>query len=165
MNDRSATLSVEETPATKWLVTIHSQKGGVGKTLIALYLARKFAQDSDGHQGKPTVLVDADLTGTSLAEAIHLQAPHPEEGGFLTIEETRSCLRHVSTRPGDNTLWSAATVRKPNLLNDILFCDPLLYHQLVDDDTGPTGFKREHLLWRVEDPSADTFSRARGWTI
>lgn len=46
------------------LYTIHSQKGGVGKTSVAIAIAGLEAV----YNGKKVLLIDADLTGTSLAD-------------------------------------------------------------------------------------------------
>lgn len=45
------------------IYTIHSQKGGVGKTSIALALA-----GISGARGKKTLIIDADMTGASIAD-------------------------------------------------------------------------------------------------
>jgi hypothetical protein len=45
------------------IYTIHSQKGGVGKTSIALALA-----GMTGARGKKTLIIDADMTGASVAD-------------------------------------------------------------------------------------------------
>ena len=45
------------------IYTIHSQKGGVGKTSIALALA-----GISGANGKKTLLIDADMTGASISD-------------------------------------------------------------------------------------------------
>lgn len=50
-------------------VSVHSVKGGVGKSSIAWSIARRLAQDG------PTLLVDLDLTGTSLADVLPILAP------------------------------------------------------------------------------------------
>ena len=48
------------------IYSIHSQKGGVGKTSIALAIAGFEAV----FNGKKVLLIDADLTGTSIKEVI-----------------------------------------------------------------------------------------------
>ncbi len=45
------------------IYTIHSQKGGVGKTSIALALA-----GMSGARGKKTLIIDGDMTGASIAD-------------------------------------------------------------------------------------------------
>ncbi len=49
---------------TPHIYTIHSQKGGVGKTSIAIAIAGLAAI----WQGKNALIIDADLTGTSLID-------------------------------------------------------------------------------------------------
>lgn len=49
--------------------SFHSVKGGVGKSTLSYLVARLLAEDG------PVVLVDADLTGTSLADVLPLRAP------------------------------------------------------------------------------------------
>jgi len=50
------------------IYTIHSQKGGVGKTSLALAIAGFAAI----HHNKKTLIIDADLTGTSLADVFNV---------------------------------------------------------------------------------------------
>jgi hypothetical protein len=80
-------------------VTLHvfcSAKGGVGKSTLSVACARLLAQS-----GRQCVLIDADLTGTSLADGLSLCAPIVERddqgrldffarptGKFMTREET-----------------------------------------------------------------------------
>lgn len=47
-----------------------SAKGGVGKSTLAVVCARLLAE-----QGKPTVLLDCDMSGTSLGDGLSLRAP------------------------------------------------------------------------------------------
>ncbi|MEW6349716.1 MAG: P-loop NTPase [Thermodesulfobacteriota bacterium] len=146
-----------KTKTAKRLITIHSQKGGVGKTMIALYLARKFAQQVDGGQGVRTVLLDADLTGTSLAEALPLRAPKITETGFHEFHETRDLLREISQEPGSQLPWSNPEGNRVQFLNDLLFCDPIRYGNLMDnsDFNKPSGFNKRQLLWKIADPRED----------
>lgn len=58
-----------------------SVKGGVGKTSLAITAAAGFAA-----RKVPVAVVDADLTGTSLADALRLVAPNPV-GGWHTEAE------------------------------------------------------------------------------
>ena len=50
-------------------VSVHSVKGGVGKSTLSYAIARALARRG------PTLLVDMDLTGTSLADVLPLEAP------------------------------------------------------------------------------------------
>lgn len=103
-----------------------SVKGGVGKSTLAVACARRLASS-----GRVPVLIDADLTGTSLADGLHLVAPRvavTEEGtmdlsrvspaGFHTASETRT-LRSV--RRGTSQREPAPP---PPYLNDVLAYDP-----------------------------------------
>lgn len=57
------------------LITVHSQKGGVGKTIIAIYVARQLTELYANENKMKTVLIDADLTGTSIADVLELVDP------------------------------------------------------------------------------------------
>lgn len=101
-----------------------SAKGGVGKSTLAIATAKLLAQ-----QGRTCVLVDADLTGTSLADALVLRAPEvppgadgfpdltaPPTGRFLSRQETVRLCNARSNLSWDNTQPSPP----PPFLNDIL---------------------------------------------
>ncbi|MFH1114917.1 MAG: P-loop NTPase [Pseudomonadota bacterium] len=137
----------------KWLITIHSQKGGVGKTLIALYLARRMAEKDPKGLNRRTVLIDADLTGTSLAHAIVLRAPAPwtnEETlpGFLSSEETHKGLKEWSGNPGEigGTRDSGLSSPSVTVINDYLFCNPLVFRDLFESE-----LKDRVALWHARD--------------
>lgn len=56
------------------IYTIHSQKGGVGKTSIALALA-----GISGARGKKTLIIDADMTGATIADVPGMECgPHSD---------------------------------------------------------------------------------------
>lgn len=140
---------------TKLLVSVHSQKGGVGKTILALYLARRLAQKGDEWPGLKTVLIDADLTGTSLAEGIPLVAPR-QKTVFHTLGETRNLIRDPSTHDPTLTLSPDPTERQDRYLNDILLSNPVIYRKILwgeDDDCANRSF-----LWCV---NPDTFKEHR----
>lgn len=106
-------------------VTVHafcSIKGGVGKSTLAVVTARLLAA-----QGRVPVLLDCDLTGTSLADGLDLRAPRvavcedgcidldaPPTGESLTVEETRR-LRAKRDASG--------RALPPPYLNDVLSRD------------------------------------------
>ncbi|MFH0822196.1 MAG: P-loop NTPase [Pseudomonadota bacterium] len=142
-----------EDKATKRLITIHSQKGGVGKTLIALYLARKFAQQEEGVLGLRTVLVDADLTGTSLAEAVPLCAPKPDGAEFFNLEATHDELRKISEVQHPSRPWPNPETNRIKFLNDILFSDPIRYNKFMEKDEKKQhpNFRKRHMLWKVDE--------------
>src|SRR4051812_15961136 len=55
-------------------ITLHvfaSAKGGVGKSTLAVTCAKLLAEGRD----RLSIVVDADMTGTSLADGLHLLAP------------------------------------------------------------------------------------------
>ena len=85
----------------KILVTVHSQKGGVGKILISLYLARRFAEDNPNavkpEAGLKTVLIDADLTGTSFVDSFPFTAIK-NDGTPYGLSETRDLIKSRSRR-------------------------------------------------------------------
>jgi hypothetical protein len=76
--------------------SFHSVKGGVGKSTLATLAARWLAEQTPD---EPVWLVDMDLTGTSLADVLPLEAPAWEDGALplqqpptahLTVEESRA---------------------------------------------------------------------------
>lgn len=98
-----------------------SAKGGVGKSTLAVATAKLLAA-----QGRTCMLVDADLTGTSLADGLRLCAPRVwkradgemdldrEPDGYLTREETLAARRkRMSARTDDLR-------EPPPFLNDVL---------------------------------------------
>lgn len=105
------------------ILTVHafcSVKGGVGKSTLAVVCARLLAA-----RGRTPVLLDCDLTGTSLADGLALRAPRValrDDGTMdldavasrsaLTVEETRQ-LRAARSDAGGPAL-------PPPYLNDLL---------------------------------------------
>lgn len=108
------------------LVTLHafcSAKGGVGKSTLAVACAKLLAADKT----RKCVLIDADLTGTSLADGLDLCAPKtrtrddgsldldaPPDVGFHSKDETRKLRRQRRF-----TKWTDVAPL-PAYLNDIL---------------------------------------------
>ncbi|MBN2443444.1 MAG: AAA family ATPase [Spirochaetales bacterium] len=107
----------------KILVTVHSQKGGVGKTLISLYLARRLAEDKSNadnpEAGLETVLIDADLTGTSFVDSLPFTA-RKADGTLYELSENRDLIKK---RTNDNN-------KELFFLNDYLQCIPPAYKEL-----------------------------------
>lgn len=133
----------------KRLITIHSQKGGVGKTLIGLYLARRLAQNLDGWKSERTVFIDADLTGTSVAEALPLLAPK-EDGDRHTIQTTRQLLKEISASKANRNYLPQPLSRRLRFLNDILLCPPEMYRCTLNRKGNSNDFSRHLLLWTVD---------------
>lgn len=99
-------------PADLKVWSYHSVKGGVGKTTLSLLTARALAQ-----RGEQVLVVDLDLTGTSLADGLALRAP------TWADPEGRTAL----TRRPDDWLPREEGIRKrardpedPPFLNDFL---------------------------------------------
>jgi len=89
-------------------LSVHSVKGGVGKSTLATLAAISLARTTQ----RPTWLVDMDLTGTSLADVLPLEAPawtmHEADkplaleqapDGFHDVEATRAHIERRATRP------------------------------------------------------------------
>ncbi|MCZ6680467.1 MAG: P-loop NTPase [Candidatus Poribacteria bacterium] len=144
MNVENGEEAASETKPKKTLITVHSQKGGVGKTLIALYLARRFAEPTMTHGGElRTVLIDADLTGTSLADVLELEAPK-KSSGFHDVNRTIDLLReHGKQADAD---WQKASSFA--MLNRFLFCNPWEYRRLFGPNKLGDAFRLRQLLWR-----------------
>jgi hypothetical protein len=123
-------------------VSVHSVKGGVGKSSVAWLLAQRFVQEG------PVLLVDFDLTGTSLADVLALEAPDTGEGGaldlcrapaaFLDVETSRTRMEQRALQPG----WAPWGVP---LLNDFLLAEPKDPYDPAYDHQPLS------LAWRVRD--------------
>jgi hypothetical protein len=128
-------------------ITLHvfcSVKGGVGKSTLATTCAKLLAA-----RGRVPLLVDADLTGTSLADGLRLRAPKTAlrsngtvdveaaaKGEFFTVEEVAQ--RRRERRDGK------ITGLPPAYLNDAL-------RPYLDPDAEPRGPVRvDALFWRHE---------------
>lgn len=85
------------------LYTIHSQKGGVGKTGIALAIAGLVAFGHD----KKTLIIDADMTGTSLADA-DMISKGEQAGQLLRSDQSKKYFNDlVFAIPPDFTGYTA----------------------------------------------------------
>ncbi|MEO5726298.1 MAG: P-loop NTPase, partial [Byssovorax sp.] len=130
------------------LHTFCSVKGGVGKSTLATICAKLLAD-----RGRVPVLVDCDLTGTSLADGLRLCAPvvaehedgaidleAPPTGEMLSLDETRSrrtARRDALRRDGEK--WKDRP-RPPPYFND-----PLNYTFLTKRPA-----RVDALLWKHE---------------
>ncbi len=135
--------------------SFHSVKGGVGKSTLSVLTALGLAQ-----RGAQVTLIDMDLTGTSLADVLPLEAPKWTETGpalpltsspegFYSYAETRDLMeerdelaRDVLQRRPDST--EAHTARSVPFLNDfLLFATP--------DWDSQRDMPVESVLWRLQD--------------
>lgn len=75
------------------IVSLHSQKGGTGKTSIALSLAI----EAQRRNLRP-LFVDADLSGTSVRDSIHLKEVSPEQSinEFFRTPELTDPLKYIA---------------------------------------------------------------------
>lgn len=147
----------QRTEQPKRLITIHSQKGGVGKTLIGLYLARRLSQNLGGWKPERTVFIDADLTGTSIAEGLPLIAPKEKEIGHLDLVNTRGLLKQLSSSDKPVGFLPQPNSRKVKFLNDLLVCPPEVYRSTLEDRPGGNNFSRRTLLWRIDPGSLQEY--------
>lgn len=122
--------------------SFHSVKGGVGKSTLSTLLAYNLARR---RPDTPVVLIDMDLTGTSLSDVLPLQAPRWADGdvdlltapvGFFSCADT---LRRVEDRHGGPR---SATVQVPYLNDFLLWADP---DWSTERDIHPSA-----LCWRME---------------
>lgn len=101
-------------------VSFHSVKGGVGKSTLSTLVAHGLACR---HRDTPVVLIDFDLTGTSLSDVLPLCAPRwskavdlfAKPDGFDSVEDTKTCIE--ARRGGGDD-------RVPYLNDFLLHADP-----------------------------------------
>lgn len=131
-------------------MSFHSVKGGVGKSTLATVAAFQHAMH---HPDDSVVLIDMDLTGTSLAEALCLCAPRWSQSAVVTREVLESqnpdgfcdreeTLRRIQER--DESQASDATQRdyRVPFLNDFLLHTPT-------DRGNPRDVRVDSLLWQM----------------
>lgn len=120
------------------LITVHSLRGGAGRTTLALRKARE--------SGPGTVLIETDLTGTSLCDVLPLRAPDlgslPDEALKLT-SKPRSWYSTAESRARMELRHRSAPWGLP-FLNDWLLFTP-------EQDARAGDARAEALLW-MEDP-------------
>ena len=141
--------------------SFHSVKGGVGKSTLSVLTALGLAQ-----RGAQVTLVDMDLTGTSLADVLPLEAPAwPDEGPALQLtklptgfhsheatcelmEERDELAREVVQRQSSDDA-QAHVVRCVPFLNDfLLFATP--------DWDAQRDMPLESVLWRLKGVPEET---------
>jgi hypothetical protein len=117
-----------------------SVKGGVGKSTLAVACAQHLAAS-----GRVPVLIDADLTGTSLADGLNLIAPRVAlgEGGTMDLSQVLRAGFHTSSETRALRSARRGTAQRepappPPYLNDVLVYDPEI--------------RAEAALWRAAQP-------------
>jgi hypothetical protein len=80
----------------RFIYSIHSQKGGVGKTSVALALASIMAKGYN----KKVLIVDADMTGTSIPLGPARASLEPEIDQCPYLARTRDPILPGLLRPG-----------------------------------------------------------------
>ena len=98
--------------------TIHSQKGGVGKTSIALALA-----GISGAKGKKTLIIDGDMTGASIADVPGLKCELGSNFNKLILAKPNEFLRLTS-------IWPPLKYDKSSDL-ELKFCRKMADHESV----------------------------------
>ncbi len=109
--------------------SFHSVKGGVGKSTLSTFTACALAYE---HPEAQVFLVDMDLTGTSLADVLPLEAPRwegvgPDEpldllqrpDGFCSRLDSRKRMKTRGLSPSDSTVATGVP-----FLNDYLLFAP-----------------------------------------
>ncbi|MFB3886930.1 MAG: AAA family ATPase [Thermodesulfobacteriota bacterium] len=100
------------------IYTIHSQKGGVGKTSIALALA-----GMAGAKGKKTLIIDGDMTGASIADVPGMECERGSNFNKLILANPNEFLQLTELGPlpkGD---------KRTNL--EMQFCRKKIDHESV----------------------------------
>ncbi len=136
-------------------ITIHafcSVKGGVGKSTLATATAKLLARRHD----RKVVLVDADMTGTSLADGLRLRAPkvRVRDDGSMDLLADSAAGPH-SSRSETSKLIRARGLAKwdqspppPVFLNDILTFEPT--DEFSNPEEAIPECVIEPLLWKHE---------------
>lgn len=122
--------------------SFHSVKGGVGKSTLSTLLAYNLARRQPDI---PVVLIDMDLTGTSLSDVLTLQAPRWTDDrvdlltapvDFYSCDDTR---RRIDERHGGPR---SAKLQVPYLNDFLLWADP---NWSTERDVDPRA-----LCWRMQ---------------
>lgn len=152
------------------VITLHafcSVKGGVGKSTLAVGCAKLLACE-----GATCVLIDADLTGTSLADGMALCAPRVplREDGSLDLDASPTGMFYTRAETKalrDRRDWKGSRERPPP---PAFFNDALRYKNDIDP---MRECRIDALLWRSErddgvgylpsSPLRDDVGFALGW--
>jgi len=129
---------------TERSITLHafcSIKGGVGKSTLAVACARLLAE-----QDRQAVLIDADLTGTSLADGLELVAPDlvPREDGTLDLSAPPTGRLLTTDETVDAMLQRAAFADRLAAPAGVPFFNDILTYQ--NDDPG-LDCRMDALFW------------------
>ncbi len=125
------------------LRSFHSVKGGVGKSTLATKSAVQLAED---HPEGRVLLVDMDLTGTSLADVLQLRAPRWVQGGGENVPLHEASTDHWDVNESRQAVRRRDQAEDPTLryvafLNDYLLYQP---HDGITD-ANPSG-----MFWMLE---------------
>ncbi|MBI2374320.1 MAG: P-loop NTPase [Deltaproteobacteria bacterium] len=126
-------------------LSFHSAKGGAGKSTLATLAAVRAAQlYPESH----VVLIDMDLTGTSLADVLRLQAPicRVDDQGRLQIHQEHSGF--MSHDDSTDAIASRGDEDDPNLKVVPFLNDYLLFP--TPDWSEETDALAESISWRLE---------------
>lgn len=155
MSDRTVTVRV-----------FCSAKGGVGKSTLAVAAAKLLAK-----QGHAVALIDADLTGTSLADGLDLCAPRVALDSEGRMDFTTADGAWLS-RPESDTARNARRVQKNRADSELAPPPPYLTDLLVLPLEEDRSVPLERLCWHMKDdgvryfpssPLAHDIGLALGW--
>ncbi len=133
--------------------SFHSVKGGVGKSTLAVATAVELART---YPDAPVVLLDFDLTGTSLADVLPLRAPCWSDGTPLDraklerVAPDAGFAEREATRARINARSDALETSRGVLLTDLHapFLNDFLLHTPTDRGD-PRDVRVESILWEL----------------
>ncbi len=130
------------------VLSFHSVKGGVGKSTLATLAALDAAR---AHPDVDVWLIDMDLTGTSLADALPLMAPFSGDAQAPTLGDLRaSPAGHLPLADSRDAIEQRGERHKPS---ERLECVPFLNDWLLfaDPNWDPEADARvDAVAWRLE---------------